>query len=1070
MFSTSEIVASCNRKSFDRGVSLADKADSLRNLGYAKVAGGTEIYGDVRSTSGIADWFHCCIDCDADAEQIYEGFCDCPASHKHPGLCKHCVALALTFKRDPNSFEGFEDSLTPKTSRSVRAFLEKTPDFGSLHAAQGSIRLDVRLTNEFGDWTARFKVGNAEATYVVSDITAMARAIAGRTYLEYGKKLGFVHTLDAFDEASVPLARLIGEIGNRTSSARRDLKLDEGEVVRLLDALGANIFNYVDDTNAHAPLEVRIEDADPDLGIRIVRADEGGYEVLRDEEIEVLSGSGTSYVIAGERIFRTSAAFEETAAFLHDVYQSSDERIFIASEDIKDFCRKVLPMLEQGANIDEPPELESLKPVKPHFSFYLDCEGRKPKEAITVRAEVSYKGITATVGEFNDEDDFFRDEKAESDAVAVLGRFFDEEEQIPLSDEEKAGEFLYEGVALLQSIGDVYTTPAFDRLLNDRSVRVQIGLSVHGNLIDMDVHSTDVPKEELAGIMESMRLKKRFHRLGDGTIASIEDLDLRNLERMARDLDIGPEDIRSGSIQLPTYHAFFLDREYAEAERDEAFDAYIERFDNDDMDSHPVPERLEAVLRPYQAEGFRWMKKLSSIGFGGILADEMGLGKSIQAIAYIEDLADEWKLDRPALIVSPASLVYNWEEEFGKFSPELKVSVIDGSKADRMRKRSEKDVQVFIASYDAVRMDAEEFQNIHYSAVILDEAQFIKNQATKTSRAVRRLKADHRFALTGTPIENRLSEIWSIFDFLMPGFLGSYSMFKKRYEIDIMGGDEGASERLRSLIGPFVLRRLKSDVIDELPDKQETVLGVPLGEAQMKMYLAEEQALREALLEQRRARSAARHAGARARSEAEGLRVDVLAELMRLRQIALDPALAYEGFEEPSAKTEAVMELVEQSIENGKKTLVFSQFTSYLDILKAQLESEGIKFYEITGATPKRKRVDLVNAFNEDDTPVFLISLKAGGTGLNLVGASVVIHTDPWWNAAATDQATDRAHRIGQQNMVSVYKVVAKGTIEERIMNLQESKRELASSIVAETSAQALSSMTREDLEELLLY
>lgn len=1089
MFSTSQIVAASSRKAFDRGFALIADADLLRRRGFREFGGECEVFAEVRSSSGIADYFHCYLDLTADCDEIIEGGCDCPASRKQHGMCKHCVALAIAFKESPSAFDGFTDRFTLKTSRSVRAYLDRVPDADMREAAPESIGLHVQLINDFDAWSIRLKVSDEKATYVVSDIDAFARAINGRLYMGYGKRWGFVHSLDAFKPTSRGLAHLIGELAGLGPSAKRELSLSEEGVVRLLDVLGGSPFEYCEVARANAGAmsasggasasacageEISVIDADPQITLTIERLADGGYELVRDIDAHVVMNAGTAYVFTCGQAYRTSQGFGDVARFLRDVYQSVDDELRISDDDIGEFCKKALPGIERAVSVVEPPELEALKPVSARFSFYLDCEraGRGKAEFITVEAKATYKDRECVIGEIDEGEAAFRDERAETAVLSMLLELFDGDGRIPLSDEEAAGTLLYGGLAELERVGEVFTTPAFDRLFNDKALRVQIGLSISGNLIDMDVHSSDVSKEELAQILQSVQRKKRFHRLKSGAIALLEELDVRSLERLSIDFGVKPADIEAGHIEVPVYHAFFLDREYSDAHRNEDFEDYIDRFDNELLYDFDLPSHLTGELRPYQVDGYRWLRKLSAIGFGGILADEMGLGKSLQTISYLSEVFATGQVASPALVVSPASLVYNWAEEFAKFAPDMRVCVIDGPRESRAAKRAMADVQVFVASYDAVRMDVESFSETSYSVAVLDEAQYIKNQATKTSRAVRRLKAQHRFALTGTPIENRLSEIWSIFDFLMPGFLGSYMQFKRRFEMDILGGDEDAAHRLKSLIGPFVLRRLKEDVLADLPEKQETVVSVPLDGEQAKLYLACEQGLRESLLEARRARKEGAGAGGApdaANAGAEGIKVDVLAELMRLRQVALDPSLAYDGFSGMAAKTKAILELVEQSADSGRKALVFSQFTGYLDILKAELDERGVRYYEITGATDKRRRVDMVNSFNGDDVPVFLVSLKAGGTGLNLIGASVVIHADPWWNAAAIDQATDRAHRIGQKSMVSVYKMIAKGTIEERILKLQESKRKLAGSVIGQTSLSSLSAMTREDLESLLL-
>ena len=531
------------------------------------------------------------------------------------------------------------------------------------------------------------------------------------------------------------------------------------------------------------------------------------------------------------------------------------------------------------------------------------------------------------------------------------------------------------------------------------------------------------------------------------------------------------------------------------------------------------PAALASVLRPYQAEGFRWLNAVCDKGFGGILADEMGLGKSVQLLSLLLARHKESRAERrPNLIVCPASLVYNWVAEVAKHTPELRVEAIAGTKPERRAmldgvRAAQQDTgvsptresarpasaaaasddvpDVLVTSYDLLRRDIDDYAGLEFYCMTLDEAQYIKNAATKVSKAVRSVTAVHRFALTGTPIENRLSELWSIFDFLMPGMLGSYAHFRERFEMPVLSGDETAQKKLQSFVGPFILRRLKSQVLKDLPDKIENVITVQLQGEQRKLYAALEQQLRSVILRQRPA-------------DFNTGKIQILAQLTRLRQVCCDPRLIYENADghasvlsagvqsaakdpqqsvkQPvkqskarktvsSAKLDAIIELVDSCRDAGRKMLIFSQFTSYLDLIAQRLRADGVEYDMITGATPKKRRLELVDRFNADATPVFLISLKAGNTGLNLTGACVVVHADPWWNAAAQDQATDRAHRIGQTQDVNVYQIVAKDTIEERILNLQRSKTDLAQRFVDSASSatgRSMAALTKDDLLALL--
>lgn len=418
----------------------------------------------------------------------------------------------------------------------------------------------------------------------------------------------------------------------------------------------------------------------------------------------------------------------------------------------------------------------------------------------------------------------------------------------------------------------------------------------------------------------------------------------------------------------------------------------------------------------------------------------MGLGKILQVIAVL--LSEKEALAAaPALIACPASLVYNWAEEFRRFALQLKVCLITGSQAEWAQLLSHcQEADVLVTSYDLLKRDIAEYEDLAFSYEIIDEAQYIKNHSTAASKAVKAIRSHIRYALTGTPIENRLSELWSIFDYLMPGFLYSYESFRKELETPIVkNSDAAASGRLKKMVSPFILCRLKADVLKELPEKLEEIHYAGFGEAQQKLYDAQVLHMKQ-MLESENEDDFRKH------------KIQVLAELTRIRQICCDPSLCYENYKDASAKREA---------------FVFSQFTSMLELLEKDLDAAEIPYYKITGSTPKDERLALVNAFNADRTPVFLLSLKAGGTGLNLTGADVVIHYDPWWNLAAQNQATDRAHRIGQKKVVTVLKLIAKDSIEENILRMQEQKKDLADAILdGETGG--IGKLSREELMELI--
>lgn len=469
-----------------------------------------------------------------------------------------------------------------------------------------------------------------------------------------------------------------------------------------------------------------------------------------------------------------------------------------------------------------------------------------------------------------------------------------------------------------------------------------------------------------------------------------------------------------------------------------------------------VPQQINATLRNYQHEGIGWLDRLRKMHLSGILADDMGLGKTLQAIVAIT----QYKKERPksvSIVVCPTSLVYNWAEEFFKFNSELSVLPVDGTPAQR--KKLLKDIKkydVIITSYSLLQKDVEIYKKFGFGYSILDEAQHIKNRMTRNAKTVKMLQCDHRLILTGTPIENSLDELWSLFDFLMPGLLSSYDRFVEKYLRTPSQGNQTNLEKLRRKLSPFILRRMKRDVLAELPPVSEIVYHCHLSDTQRELYSSYAKSAREELSQLVK------------KEGFDKVQIHVLATLTRLKQICCHPAIFAKEKAETgdSSKYDMLMELLQSLIEGKHKTVIFSQYTRMLQIIRKDLQSQGIRFEYLDGST--KNRISIVKKFNEDENiPVFLVSLKAGGSGLNLVGADTVIHYDMWWNPAVENQATDRVHRIGQKNSVSSFKLVTKATIEDKILELQERKKGLVTKVI-NTDEEAISKLTWEEVLELL--
>ena len=1036
----------------------------------------THLSARVDSASGYADSYEASITVDEAADEVFSYDCSCPAARKFSGPCKHSIALALDFNRNAALYEGFSQMRHVTTSAAVSAFLERATRAPKARIASQSepaaqVRVVPRLLRD-NDLFFGLRLEGTRGAYVVRDLGQFECSVTEGAYFEYGKRLGFSHVLEAFAEPDRELVRFVcrcvrnrrSYAGNRlygrtyaTSSTAlsvgKELRLSQPETDELLELLVGRTVSYesAQGSQALATSEPRVTDGDPQLGVEIKAAGDDAFELVRKAPADVFATAEHVYALQGGCLYRCSDRLLPVAAFLQQVYCSQASELLMTGEDARRFCLAALPTIERAMPVAVPPELDALRPDPLRLRFTLDRMG----DLVTCDAMAHYGARQVRLFDRAQGDEtLWRDLAAEAEARMVVSRYFTTAREsgrlVSRPDADAVARIVFEGVPELERLGEVRVTDDFAQVARRRRPRVRMGVRSRSGLIDLSVSADDLPLSELHAVLSSYRQRKRYYQLRDGSFVDLEAVDLGEASRLADELGLSASELASGEVTVPSYKAFLLDALMSDEEKDASFEECLEDFRSVDAEAYEPPASLAGRLRPYQTAGFRWLSALADMGFGGVLADEMGLGKSVQVISLL--LARRGR--GQTLIVCPASLVYNWVAEFQKFAPQMDVAAVAGDAKDRRRVRDERWHEVLITSYDLLRRDIEDYAGVRLWCVVLDEAQYIKNHQTLAARAVKALDARHRLALTGTPVENRLSELWSIFDFLMPGLLGGYERFRERYELPIGEGDDDAAATLRAAIGPFILRRLKADVLDDLPEKLEETRFARFDTDQQHAYDGQVVRIR-AMLDGESEETFRQN------------KLLILKELTRIRQICCDPSLLFEGYQGGSAKREACLELIRSAIEGEHRMLVFSQFTSMLALLQEDLEREGIPYYLITGATPKQERLRLVKAFNEGTVPVFLISLKAGGTGLNLTGADVVIHYDPWWNAAAQDQATDRAHRIGQEKRVTVYKLIAKDTIEEKICELQEKKHDLAEAILTGESI-SIGQMTKEELLELL--
>lgn len=615
---------------------------------------------------------------------------------------------------------------------------------------------------------------------------------------------------------------------------------------------------------------------------------------------------------------------------------------------------------------------------------------------------------------------------------------------IELRDEESLYDFLYSHMPAFEEHVTLYISDNLKDLIIEKETKSQtkVNLQSDSNLLEIGFDISGINEKEIPNVLKAVIEKRRYYRTESGSFLSLENEYFSEFERLLASLSIRDENIKSGKISLPIYRAAQVAELFPEANNyTPSFEKLLAHLQSPEKQSYDLPEDLQASLRNYQKTGYQWFKSLSEYGLGGILADDMGLGKTLQSIAYI--LSEKSNL--PHLIVVPSSVLYNWKNECRKFAPSLKVSIIHGSKEERLAAiKSGKGKDVWITSYATLRQDIDEYGGLTFQSLILDEAQYIKNYQTKTSQAVRQIEATRRFALSGTPIENSIDELWAIFQVVLPGLMPALREFK---QLDY--------ERIASITRPFILRRIKEDVLTELPDKIESVSRSELTHEQKELYLAYLHQLQRETSQQLETGSFQEH------------RMQILAGLTRLRQICSHPSMFVENYEGGSGKLDQLLETIDSSLANGRRLLIFSQFTSMHEIIIKELELKGIDYFYLHGQTPAEDRLRMSEQFNAGEKAVFLISLRAGGTGLNLTGADTVLLYDLWWNPAVEDQATGRAHRFGQKNVVQVLRFITEGTIEEKIYELQERKRELIDQVL-QPGETMLSSLSEEDIRELL--
>lgn len=975
-------------------------------------------------------------------------FCACDFFQKR-GFCVHLAALEHYLKNDPigqellgnleNVHEQKEEVETQVTFGGK--FLEsiQIPSLSEIYqlSAQGQIEAG---TNRI-IWTLRVGLIQTQKFYVIRDIPLFLKVLETSKPYMIGKLYETSLNIRQFDESSQFVLKFLqgiveDEVENALFFQNQGRHLyfplsffEQG--VSLLMGLDAFQFDHQISSYPH----LVFQDFDGQAGLFTFQIEEKSnyYEMEIFQQVglnsfykgQVLFTKGTFYLLSKEQ----ASLIEKLKKVSID---KSGRKILQFDTSDRDLLASTLSQFKDIGEVKAPDALQ-IQSFRP--SFYVEGE-----EDGSIRLDMQFQYETCLVRNRNELESlpFASDIQLEKQVfqLALSAGFeadFRSWRQSLKADAVHA--FFQEVLPAFEALGELKISDSLQDLYQVQ--KPQVHISSKGSLLEIQFDFQNIDQEEIDRAMKALVEKQDYYISSSNQVYYFDD----QTKRIRQDLEeLGIEDLQDGAFRARKSLAYTLSHLF----KDQDQISFTEEFRNLAHDlTHPedFPMKelnIQAELRDYQKKGIQWLQMLHHYGFGGILADDMGLGKTLQTIAF---LSSQIQADTSVLILAPSGLIYNWADEFQKFAPDLDVAVVHGLKSHRESILAENH-QIYVTSYATFRQDSEIYRDLSFDFLFLDEAQVMKNAQTKIAQSLRRFVVPSVFALSGTPIENHLGELWSIFQIVLPGLLPAKKEFMKL-----------STERVAQFIKPFVMRRKKEEVLTELPDLIEVVYKNELEDQQKAIYLAQLQQMQERL-------------GQVSDSEFQRNRVEILTGLMRLRQICDTPALFMEDYQGESGKLDSLRDLLVQIAEGGHRVLIFSQFRGMLDRIEQELPDLGLTSFKITGSTPSQERQEMTKAFNQGERDVFLISLKAGGVGLNLTGADTVILVDLWWNPAVESQAIGRAHRMGQEQAVEVYRLVTRGTIEEKIQELQEKKKNLVSEILDGTESRG--SLSLAEIREIL--
>jgi SNF2 family DNA or RNA helicase len=1039
--------------------------------------------------------------------EIEDLICSCKDYQKHRGACKHIIASMLAFQEQVLEENESEKNIQNKQLKNkinkakYRSFHQIVNELYNEdieerfeHKLQASksekIRLEPKLI--FDRYTKQLKleikIGNKKMYKLKNLSEFYDNMFYGRNY-KYGAQLEFMHIKQAFEDECLPILEFILKYAETIKYVNSESNPNYKYYGPTLSENSININNTALDEifeilkNKKISLEkeykeqkIEILDQNPNIEFKLDKTDENEYRLStniknRITTISILEGKNNTYILGEKALYRCSKDYKETTLRLFKLFRENYlEEVYLDKSQVPELFSIVMPKIKNKIKMEQSlqEEIEKYRPQKLRVKVYLDFD-----EHNYIIADVKFcygeEEFNPLEEEKNIKIKSTRNLIEETKIFNFFGKtgfmMYEEKKQFILPQEDKIYEFLSETIQDYMQRFEVLVTDNFKTKQIRQPQLGALGVKVENNLLSIDLSNLNVDAKTLQEIMTKYELKKKYHRLKDGSFLSLEpNSELDFLEKTITGMDIDYKDLEAGEIKLPVYRSLYLNEllktiNNIQINKNNEYRSIVNGLKEENIEETEIPQTLEKTLRYYQKTGFKWLKVLDSYKFGGILADDMGLGKTIQLLAVIIDYVKSSEQTKTSIVVCPSSLSLNWQNEAMKFAKDLKTLVIHGTAKEREKQiENLEKYDLIITSYDLLKRDIDIYKKKDYTFkfIIADEAQYLKNSNTQNAKSIKEIKAETRYALTGTPIENSLSELWSIFDFIMPGYLFTYKKFKNAFEVPIAKENSiQATQKLKMLIEPFVLRRTKKEVLTELPEKTVTVLNSEMKEEQEQIYIKYLAQIKQEVADLINEKGFEKN------------QIKILAGLTRLRQICCHPSLFLSNYDGKSSKLEQCMEIVEQGVQSGHKMLLFSVYTSMFEIIEKELQERNIKYFKLTGSTKVEERIDLVDEFNQNpDIKVFLVSLKAGGTGLNLIGADMVIHYDPWWNVSSENQATDRAYRIGQKNNVQVYKLITKNSIEEKIYELQQKKTELIDNVL-DTQTTFINKLSKEDIINL---